>query len=243
MTVPLFKINPALDRAALREKFARDGRVQVRDFLMADAAATIRDILEHQTRWGFSWQAGTRPNEHILHDDLVGLAPERSRDIAAAVAGAASRGEYAVRFKSYPILDAYRHKWDPGSPHDLLIEHINDQPFLDLAREVCAIPELRKADAQATLFAPGDFLGLHTDSHVAEGWRVAYVMNFADPDWRTDWGGYLNFYNDEGDVIEGWKPRFNALNLLRVPCPHAVSYVPHFAPVRRYAITGWLRDR
>jgi Rps23 Pro-64 3,4-dihydroxylase Tpa1-like proline 4-hydroxylase len=105
------------------------------------------------------------------------------------------------------------------------------------------MPGLIKADAQATAYTPGDFLSLHTDSHVAEGWRVAYVLNFAPPDWKPDWGGYLNFFDADGDVVAGWRPRFNALNLLKVPQPHNVSYVPPFAPAERIAITGWFRDR
>ena len=68
-------------------------------------------------------------------------------------------------------------------------------------------------------------------------------MNFCAEEWRPDWGGYLNFYDDEGDVVAGYKPRFNALNLFAVPKKHNVTYVPPFAPVGRFAITGWFRDR
>lgn len=243
MTLSLFEINPALDRAALREQFLEHGRVQVRDFLKPEAAANIRTILETQTRWGLAYQTGATPHRSLRPEAIAGLSLAERQAIAEEIHKAAAAGEYAVRFANYPMLDAYLQGWDRDGPLALLLEHINDQPFLQLARDICGIPELGKADAQATLFAPGDFLGPHTDSHVAEGWRVAYVMNFADPDWHPDWGGYLNFLDEEGDVIEGWKPRFNALNLLRVPQPHMVSYVAPFAPARRFAVTGWLRDR
>jgi len=113
---------------------------------------------------------------------------------------------------------------------------------MNFIREVTGLPSLVKADAQATLFAPGQFLGRHIDSHVAEGWLVAYVMNFAK-DWKPDWGGYLNFFDDDGDIVAGYRPRFNALNMFKVPRAHAVSFVPPFAPVGRFAITGWFRDR
>jgi Rps23 Pro-64 3,4-dihydroxylase Tpa1-like proline 4-hydroxylase len=123
-----------------------------------------------------------------------------------------------------------------------LIELINDEPFLDLARAVTGLAQLTKADGQATLFAQGQFLAAHDDSHVAEGWRVAYVLNLCALDWRPEWGGYLLFYDDEGDVVAGFRPRFNTLNLFLVPQRHAVTFVPPFAPVGRYAITGWFRD-
>ena len=32
---------------------------------------------------------------------------------------------------------------------------------------------------EATLYAANHYLGRHIDSHVAEGWRVAYVLNLA----------------------------------------------------------------
>jgi len=110
-------------------------------------------------------------------------------------------------------------------------------------RAVTGIDELVKADAQATLFAPNHYLGSHSDSHVANGWRVAYVLNLAPDNWHPDWGGYLLFLNEDGDVVEGFRPRFNALNLFLVPQEHLVSYVPPFAPTARLAITGWLSDR
>lgn len=243
MTIPLFLLNPDLDRPALHEAFKRDGRVQVRDFLQPEAAHTVRAILEHQTRWGLSWQAGNVGPSHLRPEQISAMTAAERQDVGRKIHESAAAGDYATRYTSYPMLDAYLNGWDRGSPQDLLLEHVNDQPFLDFARAVCGIPELVKADAQATLFAPGDFLGLHTDSHVAEGWRVAYVMNFADMDWKPDWGGYLNFLDEEGDVVAGWRPRFNALNLVKVPQRHAVTYVPPFAPPHRFAITGWLRDR
>ena len=47
----------------------------------------------------------------------------------------------------------------------------------------------------------------------------------------------------DADVIAGYRPRFNALHLFAVPQRHNVSFVPPFAAVARYAITGWFRDR
>ena len=104
-----------------------------------------------------------------------------------------ARGEYGFRFAHYPILEAIREGWDPGGAHEILLEHLNTPDFLDLVRKVTGVEGLVKADGQATLFAPGHYLGRHNDSHVAEGWEVAYVLNLARDDWHPDWGGYLLF--------------------------------------------------
>jgi Rps23 Pro-64 3,4-dihydroxylase Tpa1-like proline 4-hydroxylase len=125
----------------------------------------------------------------------------------------------------------------------MLLEYLNDRPVMDLVRAISGIPELVKVNAQATLYGPTQFLAVHTDQQAEVGRRVAYVLSMCAEDWRPDWGGYLHFYDDDGDVIAGYKPRFNALNLFAVPQRHNVTFVPPFAPVGRYAITGWFMDR
>ncbi len=239
--IKLFELNPALDRPALTKRFAADGRLQIRDFLTAESATAVHQILSRGTRWGLAWQAGKDGPHSIRSEELRGLSQAQREEISRKVAAAGRAGEYAFLYGQYPMVEAYLRKWAPGGPHDLLLEHINDEPLLDLVRTVTGIPELVKADAQATLYAPGQFLSLHTDSHKAEGWRVAYVMSFCS-DWRPDWGGYLTFFDEDGDVVHGLKPRFNALNIFQVPQGHSVTYVPAFAPVERFAVTGWFRD-
>jgi Rps23 Pro-64 3,4-dihydroxylase Tpa1-like proline 4-hydroxylase len=240
--IPLFEINPGLGRAALAKTFARDRRVQIRDFLTEPAARTIHRVLSRETPWGLAWHAGDDgPNSLRRHEIAERQAelPAITQKIAAAMRGR----DYAFAYAHYPILTAYQENWGEHEALHLLMEHINAEPLMELVREITGIPELAKADAQATLYAPNHFLASHDDSHVAEGWRVAYVMNFCAEDWRPEWGGYLMFYDEEGDVVAGFRPRFNALNLFLVPQRHNVSYVPSFAPVGRFAITGWFRDR
>lgn len=237
---PLFELNPALDRRGLAAEFARSRRLQIRDLLTEQTARTIHRILSRETPWGIAWKAGD-DGPHAVRREAIPTTDVRA--IPDKLSKAMRGEDYAFAYGQYSLLNAYLEKWAPGSPHELILEHLNDAPFLDLMREVTGIPELLKADAQATLFAPGQFLALHSDSHVADGWRIAYVMNFCAEAWRPDWGGYLNFYDEEGDVLVGYKPRFNALNIFAVPQLHNVTYVPAFAPAARYAITGWLRDR
>lgn len=240
----LFELNPALDRAALAARFAATGRVQIRDVLSERSARELLMVLARGTEWGMAVGTGEdkprsfRAAETRTHDGQHDLqqAAKRAEEYTA-------RGEYGFRFAHYPILTAVQEGWAPGGPHEVLLEHLNASEFMDLARDVTGIDQLFKADGQATLFGPGHYLGRHIDSHVAEGWEVAYVLNLAREDWHPDWGGYLLFLDDDGDVIEGFRPRFNALNLFRVPQPHLVSYVPPFAPMGRLAVTGWLRSK
>lgn len=243
----LFEINPVLDRSAYARRFAERSRVQVRDVLTRETAEEVASILRRGTRWGLASRSGdgeARPPQSLRAHDLA--APDGAQRANAALQAAhnaSAKGDYAFRFAHYPMVDAMLQGWEPGGPHELLLEYLNAPDFLELVREVTGIEGLVKADGQATLYAPNHYLGRHIDSHVAEGWKIAYVLNFSPDDWHPDWGGYLLFLDDDGDVIEGFRPRFNALNLFAVPQSHQVSYVPPFAPIGRLAITGWLRDR
>lgn len=240
---PLFEINPDLDIQGYAARFAQDRRIQVRDVLTDETARTIRTILAQETRWGLAWRAGSDGPHGVRAEDLSAMGAPGRQAIGTRVSQAMTGADYGFAYAQYRMLDAYLERWAPGSPHDLLLEYINAEPFLDLVRRITGMPSLLKADAQATLYAPGHFLACHDDSHVAEGWQVAYVLNLGLDEWRQDWGGYLLFYDDDGDVVSGYRPRFNALNLFAVPQSHSVSYVPPFAPVGRFAITGWFRDR
>lgn len=243
----LFEINPTVDYAACARRFAERSRVQVRDVLTKETAEEIDRILRRDTAWGLAAQAGDgeghAPQSIRAEEMRSSDGSDRVKALAAAAHSASAAGDYGFRFAHYPMVNALLQRWDPGSPHELLLEYLNAPAFLDLVRRVTGMDTLVKADGQATLFAPNHYLGRHIDSHVAEGWKIAYVLNFAPDDWHPDWGGYLLFLDDEGDVIEGFRPRFNALNLFAVPQSHLVSYVPPFAPIGRLAITGWLRDR
>ena len=247
MAKKLFEINPDLDRAALAEEFGPHRRVQIRDVLTTDTAEELRNVLAKATPWGLASQAGSdlthAPQAMRAEEIATPAGREKMQQLAIDSHKAASEGEYAFLYARYSLLEAYRGKWNPDGPHDILLEYLNTPEFLQLVMDVTGVKGLIKADGNATLFGQQHFLAHHIDSHVDEGWRVAYVLNMTIDEWKPDWGGYLNFFDDDGDVVQGFRPRFNSLNLFQVPQPHSVSVVPQFAPVGRFAISGWLRDR
>lgn len=241
--IRLLDINPKLDRRPLAAAFAKTGRVQIRDVLTAETARNLHAVVSRQTPWGLAWHAGADGPHNVPEPDLKHMPKAQQAEIQQKLYAALQGRDYGFLYAQYPMVWAYLQGWVPGGPHEAVVELINDAPLMNLVRDVTKMPDLIKADAQATLYAPHHFLATHDDSHVAEGWRVAYVLNLCAEDWRPEWGGYLNFYDDEGDIIQGFRPRFNALNLFRVPQRHAVSYVPPFAPHARFAITGWFRNK
>lgn len=245
MAKALFELNPDLDRAALAWQFAQAKRLQIRDVLTDATARELRDILHVATPWGIAMQAGaTGKARGFSAAELRGKdGAQAAMEMAKATDVAAAAGDYAFRSLRYSLVEAVQQGWDKDGPFEVLLEHLNAEPFLNLMREVTGIPELCRADGHASCYAAQHFLGRHNDSHVAEGWRIAYVLNLTVDDWHPDWGGHLLFYDTDGNIELGLRPRFNSLNLFLVPQDHAVSYVPPFAPKGRYSINGWLRDR
>lgn len=241
-TQPLLVVNPALDRGALAAAFATDGRVQIRDVLTQESALAVADLLVNQTPWGISWAAGSDGPHKLRREAAAALGQAEWQAIYAKLGAAQAAGEFGFIYTQYRAYDAWREGWSAGPQHDQLYTDINSPAMLGLVREITGLPQIVWADAQATLFGQQQFLSLHQDVS-DQGWLVAFVFSFATVDWRPDWGGYLNFYDDDGDVVHGYRPRFNALNMFRVPRHHNVSFVPGFAPPGRFAVTGWFRDR
>jgi Rps23 Pro-64 3,4-dihydroxylase Tpa1-like proline 4-hydroxylase len=239
----LFALNPALDRAAIRTALAENRLVQIEDFLTADAAEALWQVLRQQTPFGLAWAGDGQPHgQHVRAEQMRTLSPEQKAAMCNAAASAAAAGRFAFLYGQYPLVEAYVQNWHPGHPLYQLLEEINAAPALDFARDVAGHADIIKADAQATLYAGGHFLTDHDDLVEVEGRRLAYVLNLAK-DWKPDWGGYLNFMDAKGNIVAGFMPRFNTMNLFLVPLRHNVGHVPAFAPVGRFAITGWFRNK
>ena len=239
----LIQLNPALDRASLAAQFTAAGRLQIRDILEPASAERLRAILTDATPWGLAWQAGeASPPQLVSAEQLRDMPDEERAGFAGRVAAEAGAG-YAFAYQSYPLVTAYLERWNPGSPHDGLLEELNSPAIVQFLRDVSGIDEIVKLDGQATLYAPGDFLRPHSDAESERGRRVAYVLNLTLGEWQPSWGGYLNFFDADWDVEQAFLPRFNSLNLFSVPQWHSVGEVSRAAPVARYAVTGWARDR
>lgn len=243
----LIELSPDIDLASAATTFARTGRAQIAPFLTHASALRLRDLLEHGTPWSLVWRAGEPAPEVIRAEAIASVTPDRARVIQSALATAMAARDYAFCYSTYPLVQALLERWAPGGPHEQLLTDLNHPALLDLIRQVTVIPDLVKADGQATLYNRGHFLARHDDAEPAKGRRVAYVLNLCgDPDgapWRPEWGGMLQFLDHAGEPDETLLPRFNALNLFAVPQPHHVTSVASFAPISRYAVTGWFRDR
>ena len=240
-TQPLW--SSSIDRAAVRQSLAERRFAQIEQALKPAAAEALWDVLRHQTPYGLAWAGDGQPTgQYVRAEQLRSLSPDQKAAMGNAAARTAGRGAFAFLYGQYPLVESCREQWHPGHPLYGVLEAINGPASLDLARAVSGHDDIIRADAQATLYAGGHFLTEHDDLVESEGRRLAYVLNLAK-DWKPDWGGYLNILDEQGNIVAGFMPRFNTLNLFLVPLRHNVSLVAPFAPVGRVAITGWFRNR
>lgn len=235
-------INDTLDLDTWRSRLQAHGRVQIDNYLQPDAALRLRRCLVSEVPWTLALRDASGPRT-IDHDRYAGMAADelaRLLDGAATVAPGIS-GDDAFRFAydSYMMVTAYKQGRDPGLLLHRLLELFNTPQYIAFQRALTGDQRVRRINAQATRYRSGHFLRYHTDVDSGEGRLYAYVLNLSQ-DWSADWGGLLQFIDNDGRVTDTFLPRWNTLSLFAVPAGHAVSLVAPWAAQDRLAITGWL---
>ena len=232
-----FRLNPNLDAKRLATRYAEANRLRVENILTEDSAKEIHKRLS-ELDWWLTYNDGDHVNQ--LHPlNLRQLTQQDSVAIQQKIFENA-RKQYQFIYNYYPMFAGYFSPRMPAMSLDPVYEFLNSEHFLEFARALTGQSDIRWCDAQATLFRPTHFLKYHTDAQSEQKRRAAYVLNFTSG-WDTDWGGMLQFWNEQGDVELALKPTFNALNIFTVPQPHSVSSVTQWAPGLRFSITGWMR--
>lgn len=239
---PPIHLNPTLDREAIRETLRQRRRVQIKDVFPEKVAERLHKCLSEEVEWNTIFSDGDE-KVHAMHPTQVkAMTPAQSQWLSNYIIDKA-KFDYQFLYHNYPIWDLLQKKLAPDLYIFRFVEFFNSPEFLDFIRYISDVPSIGMADSQATLFRPGHFLARHTDrDHTYKGRRMAYVLNMT-PVWRTEWGGILEFLDEDGNVMEGFAPCFNTLNMFHVPIWHHVSYVAPFAAAGRYGLTGWLRDK
>ncbi len=237
MPHPDFRLAPALDRAAIRDAYRRDGRVRVRGFLANDGAAILHRWLRDREEWRQILNSGDKVYEldRATRDGMTG--EQRANLDDAVMAGV--RAGFQYRYESIRVPDGGTARAATDGPLAAFATWLSGAEALDFLRDVTGHADTVFTDAQATAYAPGDLLTAHDDAVPGKDRRAAYVLGL-NPEWQTEWGGLLLFH-DDADRVAGMVPAFNTLDLLSVPQAHSVSMVTRAAPSRRYSITGWLR--
>lgn len=228
-------IGDHVDVALCREQLRERGRAQVADYLQPPVAQRLHECLAHEVPWTLAVRDGTGART-IEHTALAAMGEAEAARLVAGVADA--KGEFRFAYESYMMVTAYQEGRDPDLALHRVLEVFNSPQYLAFVRELTGDARIRRVNAQATRYRAGHFLRYHTDAESREGRLYAYVLNLTR-DWKADWGGLLQFIDEEGRVTDTFLPRWNTLSLFQVPTGHAVSLVAPWAEQDRMAITGW----
>ncbi len=232
-------LNDARIVTQVRAVLARGARVHVPDFFTQETAQTLFEACR-EAEYNIVFQ-GARAAYDMKAADIGALDVDQRVELASVINAQASTG-FQYLFDSYRISDEAEAGRLTRGPLAQLFATLNAPEMIAALRALTGDDRIQYLDAQATRYRPGHFLTVHDDHQPGKDRLYAYVINLT-PEWRADWGGLLMFLDEDGHVAEGFTPRWNALNILKVPQPHAVSVVAPFARGARYSITGWMRAR
>ncbi len=226
------------DLVELQGKFTRDGRLRIPGILDEAFAAELHAVVSSWTQWILVTILGGQ-HRNLDAAQMSLLDPVKKAEFEGLVAAHARSG-FQYLFDRYPLYDP---EFSAPDPHPVLCRFrdlLKDGPLLDLVRRITGFDAIAFGDGQVTRYRNGHFLTQHTDYADGKNRVVAYVLGLT-PSWSADFGGQLQFLDQEGSVEEVYVPTFNSLCLFKVPRPHLVSVVAPFVTASRLSITGWFR--
>lgn len=235
-----FQLDPRIDPASLSPIFRRARRLHIPGILRQDGAEALYRHLATEPHWSL-----------VLHDGggVREATPQLRERLGPQMEAEAAATAYRGAREGFNFLYEHRRVSENPSERALdpsllarFVDFLNSDAFIGFARKLTGINDIAWADAQATRYRGGHFLTTHDDQTDLKTRRAAYVLNLT-PGWKVDFGGLLQFIDEDGHVAEAYVPRFNALNIFTVPQLHNVSMVTPFAVGPRYSVTGWLRAR
>jgi Rps23 Pro-64 3,4-dihydroxylase Tpa1-like proline 4-hydroxylase len=231
-----FRINRALDVAALARTYQDEGRVRVEN-LLEEGPLELLDYFQNSR----DWIHVINTENGVLELDGDDKAAMTAEEWSAMEEQAHERARHGFQYRYEALRVPEQHEL--GEQRDLVAEFarlMGSTAMVDLLRGITGTSGLAFTDGQATAYGHGDFLTGHDDDVAGKGRIAAYVYGLT-PGWRIEWGGLLLFHSDRERRATALAPRFNTLDLFSVPQQHSVSLVTPAAAHRRFAVTGWLR--
>jgi len=232
------KLNPSLDWAALAEQYKHKKRLQIPNFLCETSAERLLQCLEKEIDWHLAYF--DEVPGLISYTSLQQQSPQQITQLHNRLTKVAREAPFHYLYDCYPLLKAYKENWDPNLYINKWLELINGELVLTIIRKLTGHDDVSRGDSQATRYGPNQYLSRHTDDVPSEARRAAYVLNLTKY-WDPNWGGYLQFFENNKNLSDGFVPEFNTLNIFSVPQDHSVATISRFAQRYRYTMVGWFR--
>lgn len=232
------EINPNLDLHQLQQQYAQKGRLQVNNFFTPQTAEYLHQLLIDNKDWYLAYNEGDQYYESVYEE--IKALPENIYQKFINSIFSRARHKFQYVFKQYFISQAIQLEEQPGHPLHQVQDFLNSDEYLNFMRSLTQQPDIRYADSYASHYEPGHFLTDHDDTHAKQD-RVAACTFSLTKDWHPNWGGHLVFYDEIGNIEQGFMPTFNTLNVFKIPQRHAVQQVTQFAGSDRLSLLSWLQ--
>lgn len=232
-----FEFNRNLDFNQFKRDYAVDKRLHIKNIWPIDAAQSISYCLEKKTEYINAYTAGGE-NFESTDSKLRGLSQTEYQKFIQRLYHDASQG-IGFFYGRRLIKPEDNHT---NQTLKNVARYLNSGEVLEKIRYVSGIKDIEFVSCKATRYLPGHFLTRHNDLHEKEHRRLAFVLGFS-PKWHPDWGGLLQFYQNDGTPRDAWAPTFNSLNIFDVNHVHAVTHIAPFASAPRLTIAGFFRAK
>jgi Rps23 Pro-64 3,4-dihydroxylase Tpa1-like proline 4-hydroxylase len=227
-------INTNLNVKSLRQRFSRDDRVRVDNFLQPDVIEEVAEEIEQAPFELVYVLDGNMQTTSKARMDA--MSATQKKQINTAIRDQAGYGVGFLYGSCH--LGAGRPQNIGPNMTRLFDEFITSPQMIEFVQGVTGDKSVNSVSGHYTRYLPGHFLTRHRDEVQQERRRFAYVLSFT-PEWHPDWGGLLQFYEEDGTPRDAWAPKFNSLTIFDVKHIHAVTYVTPFARSPRLSLTGW----
>lgn len=227
-------LNKSLDLNALRAEFAKEGRIRVKDVLdrqVADAVALEMGSLPYKVF------CATGAGVAVIDPAEMAAWPRETQvELQRALAQSASQAEGFAYF-GYRMTETWKDA-APSTPLGKFYTALKSPEVMDAIRKITGASTFDNVFAQATDYRPGHYLTRHLDDPKGELRKFAFVWGFTKR-WDPDWGGLLQFFDDDGMPNRSFSPGYNTLDLFDVRHVHSVTLVAPYALNPRLAVSGW----
>ena len=226
-------INPNLNRKRLKQQFARDDRIKIENFLEPDVMQLVAsEIVDAPFELVYVLDGKMQTTSS---EKMASMSAEKKKQINQLIVAQASDG---IGFLYGSCHLGVSRPAGIGAEMVKLFEFWRGEEMMEFVRSVTGDTMVNDVSGHYTRFVPGQFLTRHRDVVLEESRRFAYVLSFTEK-WHPDWGGLLQYYEEDGTPRDSWAAQFNSLTIFAVRHIHAVTYVTPFARGPRLSLTGW----
>lgn len=234
-TKPALKLNDALDAKALKKAFKNNERILIQNIMDEKAAEATHTSLRTDIKWDLFFLNGGQATV-ITDHELNTMTNRRIKEMYSSIYTYA-REHYQTMSYTFGLEVAHENNILPDLYLHKVHDFLNSEDVLKMVGDITGeklvktdmVAHWHKHDHFRTSFSNFDGMGKR---------KIAFSLDLSK-NWSPDWGGFLQYYDEEENIVEGYKPTFNSLTLHKDPQKTSISYVTAFALQPRLTISGW----